>query len=278
MTTPIIIDGINDGEWTDDMLIAIGMAGDDPRSLGDNWSMHETPMDLSHLWGAWDDEYLYLAWQYVDVTDVIDPANAGSSAGTPIRSMDMPQIIAIDTIAGEGATHDMWGKNGGETLWGGPDLPDYQLNITSNMWNSGYISKAVDGIFPVDDEGINYKKGDDAGIVVGFAAGGGYTSLWGVMDADDVDDFSKLVDFTTLEHDSTRDTFYKMKIPLASIGNPDIEGQGIGVMIHQGEFSPMDTLPNDPATSDTIGVSESNSPLEWGDVDLLTVPFARIGQ
>ena len=40
----------------------------------------------------------------------------------------------------------------------------------------------------------------------------------------------------------------------------------------------MDTLPNDPATSDTIGVSESNSPLEWQDIDLFTAPFARIGQ
>lgn len=122
VTTPITIDGVNDGEWTDDILISIGMAGDDPRSLGDNWSMHETPMDLSHLWGAWDDEYLYLAWQYVDVTDVIDPANAGSSACAPIRSMDMPQTIAIDTISGEGATHDMWDKNDGEDLWGGQTI------------------------------------------------------------------------------------------------------------------------------------------------------------
>lgn len=146
------------------------------------------------------------------------------------------------------------------------------------MWHSGYISKAVDDIFPVDDERVNYKNSDDAGIIVGFATGSGYTSLWGVMDADDVDDPSKLVDFTTLDHDSKRDTFYEVKIPLASIGNPDIEGQGIGVMIHQGEFSPMDTLPNDPAISDTIEISESNSPLEWADVDLLTVPFARIWQ
>lgn len=65
---------------------------------------------------------MYLAWQYVDVTDVIDPANAGSSAGTPIRSMDMPQTIAIDTIAGEGATYDMWDKNDGEALWGGQTI------------------------------------------------------------------------------------------------------------------------------------------------------------
>nr|pir amylase A-180 - alkaliphilic eubacterium 163-26 [alkaliphilic eubacterium 163-26]CAA37453.1 precursor polypeptide (AA -37 to 1647) [uncultured bacterium] len=278
VTTPITIDGVNDGEWTDDMLIAIGMAGDDPRSLGDNWSMHETPMDLTHLWGAWDHEYLYLAWQYVDVTDIIDPANAGSSAGTTISQMDMPQTIAIDTIPEQGATHDMWGKNGGESLWGGPDLPDYQLNIASNMFHSGYISRAVDGVFPVDDGGINYKTGEEAGITVKFSKGKGYSTLWGVLDADDAVDPSKLVNFTELAHDSTRDTFYEAKIPLAAIGNPDIENERIGVMIHQGEFSPMDTLPNDPATSDTPGVSESNSPLEWEDIDLLTVPFARIGQ
>lgn len=278
ISSPMVIDGINDGEWADEMLIAIDMAGDDPRTLGSNWSLHESPMDLSHLWAAWDDDYLYLAWQYVDVTDIVDPANAGSAGGTPIRSMDMPQTIALDTIAGQGASIDMWKKNGNQPIWGGPDLPDYQLNIASNMFHSGYIARAVNGVFPVDDGGVDYKTGAAAGITVKFAKGKGYTTLWGVMDADDAGDPSKLVDFMTLGHDPDRDTFYEAKIPLSAIGNPDIENIGIGVMLHQGEFSPMDTLPNDPATSDTSGVSESNSPNEWGDVDLLTVPFARIGK
>lgn len=278
VTSPITIDGANNGEWTDDMLIAIDMAGDDPRTLGSNWSLHESPMDLSHLWAAWDNEYLYLAWQYVDLTDIVDPANAGSAGGTPIRSMDMPQTIAFDTIAGAGATHDMWKKNGNQPLWGGLALPDYQFNIASNMFHSGYISKAVNGVFPVDDGGVNYKTGAAAGITVKFAKGKGYSTLWGVKDADDINDPSKLVNFMTLGHDSNRDTFYEAKIPLSAIGNPDVENSGIGIMLHQGEFSPMDTLPNDPATSDTAGVSDSNSPKEWGDIDLLTAPFARIGR
>ncbi|MNW40554.1 Alpha-amylase precursor [compost metagenome] len=278
VSTPISIDGVNSGEWTDDMLIAIDMAGDDPRNLGDNWSLHESPMDLSHLWAAWDNEYLYLAWQYVDVTDIIDPANAGSAGGTPIRSMDMPQVIAIDTIAGEGASVDMWKKNGNQPIWGGIDLPDYQFNIASNMFHSGYISKAINGLFPVDDGGINYKTGAAAGITVKFAKGSGYNTLWGVKDADDVNDPTKLVEFLSLGHDVNRDTFYEARIPLSALGNPDLENVGIGIMLHQGEFSPMDTLPNDPTTLDTIGVSESNSPLEWADIDLLTAPFARIGQ
>jgi glycosidase/chitodextrinase len=278
VSSPMTIDGVNNGEWTDEMLIAIDMAGDDPRTLGSNWALHESPMDLSHLWSTWDDEYLYLAWQYVDVTDIVDPANAGSAGGTPIRSMDMPQTIAIDTIAGVGATHDMWKKNGIQPLWGGLDLPDYQFNIASNMFHSGYISKAVDGVFPVDDAGVNYKTGTAAGITVKFAKGKGYTTLWGVKDTDDVNDPDKLVEFMMLGHDSNRDTFYEARIPLSAIGTPDIENAGIGVMLHQGEFSPVDTIANDPATSDTAGVSESNSPKEWGDIDLLTVPFARIGR
>ncbi|MGF7045892.1 glycosidase/chitodextrinase [Paenibacillus sp. DS2015] len=276
--SPITIDGVNAGEWTDEMLIAIDMAGDDPRTLGSNWSLHESPMDLSHLWAAWDSDYLYLAWQYVDVTDIVDPANAGSAGGTPIRSMDMPQTLAIDTIAGAGATHDMWKKNGLQPIWSGVNLPDYQFNIASNMFHSGYISRAVNGMFPVDDAGVNYKTGAAAGITVKFAKGKGYSTLWGVKDADDVTDPSKLVDFMALGHDVNRDTFYEAKIPLSAIGNPDIQNAGIGVMLHQGEFSPVDTLPNDPATSDTPGVSDSNSPKEWGDIDLLTVPFARIGK
>ncbi|WP_157771439.1 carbohydrate binding domain-containing protein, partial [Paenibacillus sonchi] len=278
VSVPITIDGTNSGEWTDDMLIAIDMAGDDPRTLGSNWSLHESPMDLSHLWAAWDNEFLYLAWQYVDVTDIVDPANAGSAGGTPIRSMDMPQTIAMDTIRGAGATHDMWKKNGKQPIWGGLDLPDYQFNIASNMFHSGYLSRAVNGVFPVDDGGVNYKTGAAAGITVKFAKGKGYTSLWGVKDADDVNDPSKLFNFMALGHDSNRDTFYEAKIPLSALGNPDMENAGIGVMLHQGEFSPMDTLPNDPATSDTPGISDSNSPKEWSDIDLLTAPFARIGK
>ena len=45
------IDGSPSG-WTDEHLIALDMANDDPRSLGDNWTMHEAPIDLTHMWAA----------------------------------------------------------------------------------------------------------------------------------------------------------------------------------------------------------------------------------
>ena len=38
--------------------------------------------------GGRDDNNLYIAWQYVDVTDIIDPANAGSAGGGKISNND----------------------------------------------------------------------------------------------------------------------------------------------------------------------------------------------
>ncbi|MFH0879406.1 MAG: alpha-amylase family glycosyl hydrolase, partial [Lentisphaerota bacterium] len=81
----ITIDG-SPSDWNTNMLVALDMANDDPRTLGDNWTTHEAPIDFSHLWAAWDDNNLYLAWQYVDITDIIDPSNAGSAGGGKISS------------------------------------------------------------------------------------------------------------------------------------------------------------------------------------------------
>ncbi|MBU0550641.1 hypothetical protein KJ940_03995, partial [Myxococcota bacterium] len=273
----IIIDG-DGSDWSDAQLIALDMANDDPRTLGDNWTLHETPWDLTHLWAAWDDEALYLAWQYVDVTDKIDPNNAGSSGGTAPNQMDLIQWIAIDTIPGAGASVDMWGKNGGEPYWIGQDLPDYQIYIASNLWQ-GYISRAVGGAFVVDDDGTDYLSVEAAGITAKTLKQLAASTLWGVGDADDRDDPSALRDFLSEGHDGGRDCFYEMRIPydFLQIDRAYVEDHGLGVMLGQGEFSCMDTIPNDPATTDTSGVESWNSSLEWSDVDQLSVPFARIG-
>ena len=275
----ITVDGQNSGEWSDANLIAMDVANDDPRSIGDNWTMHETPWDLTHLWAAWDDNALYLAWQYVDVTDQLDPSNQGSAGGTKPNQMDMIQWIALDTAAGAGASLDMWGKNGEAPYWNGTDRPDYQIYIASNLWQ-GFISHAVDDVFVVDDAAIDYFAIADVGIEAAVENGLAVGELWGVGDADDAGDPDALRDFLAEGHDGGRDTFYEMKIPYAAIGltRDQLEQGGVGVMLGQGEFSCMDTIPNDPATSDSPGVSDTNSPLEWGDSDLLTVDFARIGQ
>lgn len=266
----------NPSDWTDEHLIALDMANDDPRSLGSNWTMHEAAIDLTHAWAAWDDNNLYLAWQFVDVTDIIDPANAGGAGGGKISSNDgILQWIVIDTVAGQGATTDMWDKF---NSWTGPNRPNYQIYLAGSLWQ-GFISRAVDGVFPVDDGGVNYNSIAAAGISVAKGDTFGGTSLWGVGDADDRSGGATR-NFLTEGHNTTRDSFYEMSIPLSYLGitanQLDTTGIG-GIMIGAGSASSMDSIPHDETTLDTEGVEAWNSSFEWGDVDIFTSPFARIG-
>ena len=268
----------NPSGWTDDHLIAIDMANDDPRSLGSNWTMHEAPLDLTHLWAAWDDSNLYLAWQYVDVTDVIDSANAGGAGSGKISSNDgILQWIVIDTIAGQGATADVWGKF---NSWTGPNKPNDQIYLAGSLWQ-GYVSRAVNGVFALDDGGVNYMPVAAAGIQVAKGNTFGGTSLWGVGDADDRHNANAPTrNFLTEGHSTTRDSFYEMSIPLSFLGitASQLDTVGIGgVMVGAGSASSMDSIPHDETTLDTQGVESWNSSLDWGDVDVFTAPFARIG-
>ena len=288
----ITADGVNNGEWTDDKLVALGMANDDPRSLGSNWTMHEAALNLTHIWAAWDDNNLYLAWQFVDVTDVIDGANAGGAGSGRIGSNDgILHWIALDTKPEQGATKDVWSKNANkqnvaQPLWTGANKPDFQICLAGSLWQ-GFISRAVNNVFPVDDGGVNYFKilGGGSNAALGFQAGKGArfigTSLWGVDDADARRNAGAPTrNFLAQNHDTARDSFYEIKIPLSFLGitKAQLEAQGLGVMIGAGSNSTVDVLPQDDgATLDTQGVEAWNSPLEWGDVDSITAPFARIG-
>ena len=282
----ITADGINNGEWTDDKLIALGMANDDPRSLGQNWTLHEAPINLTHMWAAWDDTHLYVAWQFVDVTDKVDGSNAGGAGSGRIGSNDgILQWIALDTKPGAGANKDMWSKNKDklnvvQPLWNGANKPDYQIYLAGSLWQ-GYISRAVNNVFPVDDGAVNYFNLAGAGITAGKGARFAGTSLWGVGDADDRRAAGAPTrNFLTEGHDTARDSFYEIKIPLAFLGltKAQLESQGLGIMIGAGSNSVMDALPQDDgATLDSQGVESWNSSLEWGDIDSITVPFARVG-
>jgi glycosidase len=274
----ITVDGANSGEWTTNNAIALDMANDDPRTLGSNWTTHEAPIDLTHVWAAWDSNYLYIAWQYVDVTDIIDPSNAGSAGGGKISNNDgILQWIVLDTIGGAvGSTNDVWQK---KNYWTGANRPDYQIYLAGSLWQ-GYISRATNNVFPVDDGGVNYKTIAAAGITAGKGSISAASQLWGVGDADNRFDVgAPNRDFLSEGHSGARDSFYEIRIPLAYIGLTlaQVEANGIGLMIGAGSQSAMDTNPNDPATLNSPGVEVWNSSVEWADADVFTVPFARIG-
>ncbi|HMP76764.1 MAG TPA: alpha-amylase family glycosyl hydrolase [Kiritimatiellia bacterium] len=278
----ITIDGANTGgEWTTNMLIALDMVNDDPRSLGSNWTMHEAPIDLTHAWACWDDNYLYLAWQFVDVTDVLDPANAGGAASGKISNNQGHLIsIVLNTKPG-GSTGDMWAKS---NSWTGVDTPDFQLYMRGDLWaNSSYMSTALpDNLWAGDPQlGTTYNTFAGWGITVanGSVYVGG-SELWGVGDCDDRNNQNAPNrNFLAEGHNTARDSFYEIKIPLTSIDmtRATLESGGLGVMIIGGSTSALDSIPNSTATTDTQGAEVWNSPKEWADADVFTEPFARIG-
>lgn len=277
----ITIDG-NFADWNDAKIIALDMANDYPATLQGNWTLHETARDFSHLWAAWDDNYLYLAYQFVDVRDKIDAVNSGS--GDHVTAGDgVLHWIAIDTIQGQGARKDVWSKNGGNNYWTGVDVPDYQVYLFANLVQS-YISRAVNGVFALDDGGVNYAALTVAGGMAAKSNTFADNELWGVGDTDDRNQpAAPNREFIAESHATSRDGFYEVKIPLSwlQITRSQLESNGIGVMMGVGgtgaASSCMDSIPHDETTLDTPGVEGYNSSLEWGDVDSFTTPFARVG-
>ena len=276
----ITVDGSNTGgEWTTNMLIALDMANDDPRTLGSNWTMHEAPADITHLWACWDDTKLYLAWQFADVTDKLDPSNAGSALdGRISNSQGILQFISFNTVAGDGAVSNMWAKNDKMT---GADVPDYQVGLRSDLY-SAYISKSVGGVFAGDSQlGTNYFIATNRGIAIARAPGLASATLYGPWDLDTylANTNSALTEYVSSGHDTSRDSFYEMAIPFTALGitKAQVESSGLGVFINVGSTSSMDCIPNDAATLNSPGVTGSNSSFEWEDTDSFTAGYARIG-
>ena len=275
----VTIDGVNTGnEWNNDNLIALNLANSDPRSLGGNWTMHEAPANLTHLWARWDDDNLYLAWQFVDITDILDPSNAGSAAGGSVyNSQGILQFISIDTGAG-GVGPLMWDKL---DSFVGSTLPNVQIAMRSDLWGDHpYLSRAVGGAWAGDDDlGVNYFTETQAGIQIAKSQGFVGTSLYGVPDIDDFLDNPNVELTNYIGHDHSRNTFYEMAVPLSTLNitRAHIENNGIGVFISAGADSAVSSIPFDNATLDSPGTTDSNSSFEWEDGDEFTVPFARVG-
>lgn len=288
----ITTDGTAD-EWTDDMIVAQGVANDDPRIFRGS---HEGPVyDLYSLSAAWDDDNLYLMWQMTNVTDVVDPAQGypTSDNGKPYQG-DIPFSIAFDTVASLGTDGLIDGTD--EGVWGirntfVNDNVDHLAMFSAkpgvgepavfSMNDAGVFDYEKENVLGFEDGDITfaYDDGFAGGSMMGISANGseGYTPT-------DLLDDGKYIDFLSTGHSTAQDTTYEMKIPLASIGTTraELESAGIGVqLISTFGQSGIGSLPHDPAVLDNATEEYSADPstsAEKEDVDEFSVPLARIGK
>ena len=277
-------------DFTEDMLIAQGAANDDPRIFRGS---HEGPVyDDYALYGAWDDENLYIGWQYVNVTDVVDPAQGYpiSDNGKPYNG-DIPQILAFNLGTGNDCDGSL---DTGGYVWGinvGYETPiDAMICFSSKpgVGTPALFTASEDGTFSYDtcvglkDAGISYSYEDGffCGDTLTGIKGNGYD---GYVPSMVESSSSNWVNFLNEGHSTSQDTFYTMTIPLESLGitRSQLESRGIEVM-HISTFGesgigsvPMDMTMLDNATEEYS--ADASTSAEKEDTDMITVPLAQLG-
>ncbi|GAB3814446.1 hypothetical protein GCM10028820_10410 [Tessaracoccus terricola] len=287
----ITVDG-DASEWSEDMIIAQGVANDDPRIFRGS---HEGPVyDPYALYGAWDDDNVYLMWQFTNVTDVVDPGQGYpiSDNGKPYNG-DIPQGIAFDVNDRggngliDGTEEGVWGLR---TTFENEEVDHLALfSSKPGVGQPSMFSLNASDSFDYEPEnvtgftagGIEYAHGDGfvGSSLMGIKANGyeGYTPA-------DVADVTRFTDLLGSGHDTSQDTIYEMKIPFATLGTTreSLEANGIGVMlISTFGQSAIGSLPHDPATldaaTDPYSADDSTS-AEKEDWDGFTAQFARLGK
>lgn len=277
-------------DFTEDMLIAQGVANDDPRSFR---GTHEGPVyDTYALYGAWDDENIYIGWQFTNVTDVIDPAQGYpiSDNGKPYNG-DIPQMLVFNLGTGNGGNGSL---DTGGYVWGinvGYETPvDAMVCFSSKpgVGTPALFTAGEDGTFSYDtcvgleEAGISYTYED------GFFCGDTLTGIKmngyeGYVPSMLEDSSSNWVNFLDMDHSTSQDTFYTMTIPMESLGitKEQLVEEGIGVM-HVSTFGesgigsvPMDMTMLDSATEEYS--ADASTSAEKEDTDIVTVPLAQLG-
>ena len=282
-------------DWTPDMIIAQGVANDVSQSFQGG---HEGPIyDTYTLYAAWDDNNLYIGWQYVNVVDVVDPAQGYpiSDNGKPWNG-NIPICLAFDVdpaISASGVLVDgvtgVWNAVGKKfnTFENGAD----QLYMCSSKPGVG-----EPGIFKANSAGL-YDNSTavlfgTAGVVYGYVDGCLPVTIWGINKNSFMPEYVPallegtvgFVDFATTTHKKSQDTFYEMKIPFTAMGisRSFLETNGIGLMLVStfGE-SAIGSIPYDPTAFDNVELpysADGSSSKEREDLDLFTYKMARIGK
>jgi alpha-amylase len=265
----ITVDG-DPSDWDSSMIIAQGVANDDPRVYMPS-SLHEQPFDDYALYAAWDDDNLYFMWEMTNTTYIVSPSDnfAASKESRPWRnSIPMYLALSIDptksasgkaigTDATTGKTYTnpfVWGCDGGVAKDGGINFTtnvDTLIAFDSNNSNGG------DSIFKADiqDETGNwlfnydtrvpigvtsYEKQDNKnGFQIKFDYGTLSDSIIGVNASkgsnkigETFKSSSNWVDFRDLGYKDDYGFIYEVAVPFSALGidKSYIESNGIGVM------------------------------------------------
>lgn len=292
----ITVDG-DVSDWDSSMIIAQGVANDDPRVYMPS-AMHEQPWDAYALYAAWDNDNLYFMWEMANTTYIISPEDnfAASNEARPWRnSIPMYLALSIDPSKQatgkavgtnkDGSTYTnpfVWGCVGGVAKDGGTSFTthvDTLIAMDSNNSNGGAsIFKAdtldSDGtyMFNYDSRvpiGVRSFQAQDNqnGFKIKYANGTVSDTLYGINSpkgsrvlGDNTDMNSNWVDFFDLGYKKSYGFIYEVAIPLSTLGidKDYIETFGIGAMqILTYGTSGMDTLPHDPSMLDNADVEYS---------------------
>ena len=295
----ITVDG-KANDWDSSMIIAQGVANDDPRVYMPS-SMHEQPWDSYALYSAWDDDNLYFMWEMANTTYIVSPSDnfAASNEARPWRN-SIPMYIALSIDPDKKATGKAVGKNkDGSTytnpfVWGCTDGVakdggvafdthiDTLIAFDSNNSNGGAaVFKAdtldTDGTYMFNYDtrttiGVrSYQAQDNQnGFKIKFDNGTKSETLYGVnapkgsrVLGDNVDLNSNWVDFFDLGYKNSYGYIYEVAVPLSILGidKEYIETNGIGAMhILTYGTSGMDTLRHDPSMLDKADIEYSYDP------------------
>ncbi|MBQ0097748.1 MAG: starch-binding protein [Oscillospiraceae bacterium] len=284
----ISIDG-DISDWDSSMLIAQGVANDDPRVYRPS-SMHEVPVDSYALYACWDDDNLYLMWEMKNLQDIVAPNDDYPlSQGWLYDWADMPYYLVFDL--GSGKYGDGTVANG-ETIWQSGITFDTHIDTwmcnSMNFWNGPYIYKTNDqGKFVYNETKhseikMEANKNQSVSTHI-YGIEGGYGKYHNRVPGDTLLSTSNWMDYSETKHDTKLDYFYEIAIPLSTLGITDdyIENTGIGVMhIQSFGTSGMNSLPFDPSMTDNADKEYTKEPSgsnEKEDEDHITVPLARIG-
>ena len=284
----IAIDGTTYG-WELDMKIAQNIANNDPRVFA-HWSMHEIAIDDYALFAAYDDDYLYLMWEMINVSDVVANEDFPKTQGN-LWIYNLPIFIFISTQKGKGNGGKMVG---GGTIWNSgislEENVDTIIACSTNGANGPFIYHYDEslGAFPTETD----DKYAQSGISLKYSNGILDTQVFGLKEcgkdnrriAMDYSDSSNWIDFySATGHNKNLDMTYEMKIPLAKLGidKEYIKKQGIGIIkVSTFGTSGMNSLPYDKSMSDNAHLPYSADPStskEKEDKDHITCKLARIG-